>query len=403
MEDTDYEDEKGLGGNTSGQAAFHPLPQEGKHGKKQRFLGQFLNKAVKVPGHSFQLNYYDQVTYCNHSQGIIWGPVPPRGNQVPLLRRRWRRRWLCSRGPRRARPRADHHRAGGADTKVQEPPDQRLLLLGAGRWVSCCSSWPAAPGTRGPPSGRRRAGGDPADAGPWQGRLQGAAARTQGPLIIPPFLSVLLLMLMQVEHLPRRHLLPATRAKRKKRVSRRRWPPRRTGKIALSLFQRPGYGRFVLRSKLCLRCRVKDGAREPEAAPGGRGPGPQAAAGGHPAAPGQAAAGQEGRGPGPEVRTVRRPLVTSHPPQTYFRRSNLFNLTPLTMCDLLCDQHRLLRSPEEQDHAHGLECDRGGRQDGRARPVRPGEGWVPLSVHRAGHPAGHCRGGGPVPSGRACR
>ena len=34
---------------------------------------------------------------------------------------------------------------------------------------------------------------------------------------------------------------------------------------------------------------------------------------------------------------MRRPLVTSHPPQTYIRQTNLFNLTPLTMCNLLCD------------------------------------------------------------------
>ena len=64
-------------------------------------------------------------------------------------------------------------------------------------------------------------------------------------------------------------------------------------------------------------------------------------------------------------------------------------------------QHRLLRGPEDQDHAFqwdqgrvGPECDRGGRHDEFARPVRPGGGWVPLSVHRAGHPAGHGRGGG---------
>jgi hypothetical protein len=32
MEDTDSEDEEGLGGNTSGQATSHPLPPEGARG-----------------------------------------------------------------------------------------------------------------------------------------------------------------------------------------------------------------------------------------------------------------------------------------------------------------------------------------------------------------------------------
>ena len=39
--------------------------------RKKRFLGRFLNKEGKVLGHIFQLKHYDQVTYCNHSQGII--------------------------------------------------------------------------------------------------------------------------------------------------------------------------------------------------------------------------------------------------------------------------------------------------------------------------------------------
>jgi hypothetical protein len=51
-----------------------------KEKKKERFLGRFLKNNVIVQGHHFQLNHYDQVTYCNHSQGIIWG-VGPQGYQ----------------------------------------------------------------------------------------------------------------------------------------------------------------------------------------------------------------------------------------------------------------------------------------------------------------------------------
>jgi len=49
-----------------------------KEKKKEKFLAKFLNSDVVVQGHHFQLNHYDQVTYCNHSQGIIWG-VGPQG------------------------------------------------------------------------------------------------------------------------------------------------------------------------------------------------------------------------------------------------------------------------------------------------------------------------------------
>jgi hypothetical protein len=57
-----------------------------KEGKKRRFLGRFLNKEVEVLGHSFQLKHYDQVTYCNHSQGIIWG-VGPQGYQCHVQKK----------------------------------------------------------------------------------------------------------------------------------------------------------------------------------------------------------------------------------------------------------------------------------------------------------------------------
>ena len=49
-----------------------------KEKKKEKFLAKFLNSDIVVQGHHFQLNHYDQVTYCNHSQGIIWG-VGPQG------------------------------------------------------------------------------------------------------------------------------------------------------------------------------------------------------------------------------------------------------------------------------------------------------------------------------------
>ena len=65
-----------------------------KEKKKEKFLAKFLSNDVVVQGHHFQLNHYDQVnhnillivffyldlqvTYCNHSQGIIWG-VGPQG------------------------------------------------------------------------------------------------------------------------------------------------------------------------------------------------------------------------------------------------------------------------------------------------------------------------------------
>ena len=53
MEDTDSEDEEGLGGNTSGQAASHLLPPEGEHGPFNS-LQELLNHAAHL---AIFLNY----------------------------------------------------------------------------------------------------------------------------------------------------------------------------------------------------------------------------------------------------------------------------------------------------------------------------------------------------------
>jgi len=51
-----------------------------KEKRKEKFLGRVLKKELKVLGHHFELKHYDQVTYCNHSQVIIWG-IGPQGYQ----------------------------------------------------------------------------------------------------------------------------------------------------------------------------------------------------------------------------------------------------------------------------------------------------------------------------------
>jgi len=51
-----------------------------KEKRKEKFLGRVLKKNLTVLGHHFELKHYDQVTYCNHSQVIIWG-IGPQGYQ----------------------------------------------------------------------------------------------------------------------------------------------------------------------------------------------------------------------------------------------------------------------------------------------------------------------------------
>jgi hypothetical protein len=51
-----------------------------KEKRKEKFLGRVLKKNLTVYGHHFELKHYDQVTYCNHSQVIIWG-IGPQGYQ----------------------------------------------------------------------------------------------------------------------------------------------------------------------------------------------------------------------------------------------------------------------------------------------------------------------------------
>jgi len=51
-----------------------------KEKRKEKFLGRVLEKKKTVLGHNFVLKHYDQVTYCNHSQVIIWG-IGPQGYQ----------------------------------------------------------------------------------------------------------------------------------------------------------------------------------------------------------------------------------------------------------------------------------------------------------------------------------
>jgi len=51
-----------------------------KEKKKEKILGRVLKKNLSVLGHHFELKHYDQVTYCNHSQVIIWG-IGPQGYQ----------------------------------------------------------------------------------------------------------------------------------------------------------------------------------------------------------------------------------------------------------------------------------------------------------------------------------
>eukprot|EP00092_Neocalanus_flemingeri_P029208 GFUD01031705.1.p1 GENE.GFUD01031705.1~~GFUD01031705.1.p1 ORF type:complete len:1324 (-),score=443.62 GFUD01031705.1:1464-5210(-) len=51
-----------------------------KEKRTDKFLGRVLKKKQTVLGHHLVLRHYDQVTYCNHSQVIIWG-IGPQGYQ----------------------------------------------------------------------------------------------------------------------------------------------------------------------------------------------------------------------------------------------------------------------------------------------------------------------------------
>jgi len=50
-----------------------------KEKRKEKFFGR-NRKNLTIQGHHFVLKHYDQVTYCNQSQGIIWG-IGPQGYQ----------------------------------------------------------------------------------------------------------------------------------------------------------------------------------------------------------------------------------------------------------------------------------------------------------------------------------
>ena len=49
--------------------------------EKKKIFGRVLRKNLNINGHNFELKHYDQLTYCNHSQGTIWG-IGPQGYRV---------------------------------------------------------------------------------------------------------------------------------------------------------------------------------------------------------------------------------------------------------------------------------------------------------------------------------
>lgn len=49
-----------------------------KEKSKEKFFGRVFKKKIAVKGHVFILQHYEQVTYCNHTQFIIWG-IGPQG------------------------------------------------------------------------------------------------------------------------------------------------------------------------------------------------------------------------------------------------------------------------------------------------------------------------------------
>ena len=46
--------------------------------EKKKIFGRVLRKNLNINGHNFELKHYDQLTYCNQTQTIIWG-IGPQG------------------------------------------------------------------------------------------------------------------------------------------------------------------------------------------------------------------------------------------------------------------------------------------------------------------------------------